>query len=349
MNMEKTGFSQVGSKFGLSPEWHLSSEIGYEEIADLLHQERPYLALQRASRWQRNGESGVLAEVRFESGVCDGHYPGSATIPLVDMGRVMDQAAGLTSNSQGKIPLLKRISKLRAESMEVARPDSSYWIWAFPEKGELITRLYSDTSTSILASIQGWEYDFAVSVDGSEQPRFVATEGAVENVEVKWIEEIDSERIARLIPQAPPFFVLQSAWNGNTSTGADVVKSFSSFKIDHVAGHLDGIHLLGPMHYARSLAQTGMLLAALVGGSENAVPEVVSAKTIWYDTREYFGPEVEVMTTVVCDRKFGRGGLSFVTMNGIVSVRGKAVLGTDSFVYVLLPRATHPATAQMKT
>ena len=110
-------------------------------------------------------------------------------------------------------------------------------------------------------------------------------------------------------------------------------------------GHFGGLTVLGPMHYSRSLAQSGMLLAALVGNVGAVVPEVVSGKTIWYDTREYFAPDAEVVTAVLCDRSFSRGGLSFVTLSGDVTIHGKLVFGTDSFAYILVPRSKHPATA----
>ena len=243
------------------------------------------------------------------------------------------------------IPLLKRISKLRAESMEMADPTSAYWIWVVRERDELVARLYSSRTGKPVATIQGWEYDFSPMPTASREPRFAALVGCAAPTDITWLEQIDQESIKHHIPQTPPFLVLQSARIGRAASGADVVQTVSRFGAAEVSGHIAGVDLLGPMHYSRSLAQTGMLLSAIVGKDRNAVPEVVNAKVIWHDTREYFGPEEEVITTAVCDRNFSRAGHTFVTLSGTVSVRGKHVLGTESFVYVLVPRDQHPATA----
>lgn len=74
------------------------------------------------------------------------------------------------------------------------------------------------------------------------------------------------------------------------------------------------------------------------------MPEVVSGKSIWHDTREYFAPDVEITTTVVCNRVFTRGGSTFVNVHGHVEVQGKAVLATEGFTYILVPTDKHPAT-----
>ena len=314
------------------------------EIAERIGQGRPYLTVRGALICGKDGERETLAEVSFPPETCAGHYPSSPSIPLVDMGRAMDQVAAISLDSRRGIPLLRRISKLRAESMEAAHPDNAYWVWARKEKGELITRLYSSATGSALASIHGWEYDFAASpvVSGSPQfPGLVMSAGADE---IEWSDPIHSDQIGKCIPQTPPFLVLKSGRRGRVSSGAEVVQTISRFEAHHVAGHMCGADLLGPMHYSRSLAQSGMLLAALVGNAGAVVPEVVSAKTIWYDTREYFAPDAEVVTTVICDRNFVRGGNAFVTMTGVVCIHDKPVLGTDSFNYVLIPDAQHPAT-----
>lgn len=314
-----------------------------DEIAARLGQNVPYLAVTDALLWQNDAGNEILAEVTFGAEACVGHYPGSPSIPLVDMGRAMDQAAAISLTGHAGIPLLKRINKLRAESMEVARPDSPYWVSATREKGELITRLYSSASGKMLASIQGWEYDFASAPTASRTPQFTDVVDPLIAAAVEWAAPISYEQIAANIPQTPPFLVLRSGRRGRSASGAEVVQTISRFTADHVAGHLGGLNLLGPMHYSRSLAQSGMLLASLVGNAGKEVPEVVSAKTIWYDTREYFGPESEVVTTVTCDRTFSRGGHSFVTLSGVVCVQGKPVLGTESFNYVLVPSEHHPA------
>jgi hypothetical protein len=343
MNPEQSSLLDTALKLGLPVEGTKQSLLTQVEIASRLGQNAPYLAVRHALLCQKDGEHGLLAEVWFGPETCAGHYPGSPSIPLVDMGRAMDQAAAISFNGHVGVPMLKRISKLRAESMEVARPDSAYWIWATKENGALVTRLYSSVSGKILATIQGWEYVFASAPSASLNPQFAGLTNLPTAVEIEWLTPIQRDQIVKHIPQTPPFLVLQSGRRGRTSAGAEAVQTISRFRVEEVSGHLGGANLLGPMHYARSLAQSGMLLSSLVGNAGTAVPEVVSAKTIWHDTREYFGPEVEIVTTVICDRTFNRGGLSFVTLNGVVSVQGKPVLGTDSFVYVLIPSAQHPS------
>src|SRR5438067_353862 len=67
-----------------------------DQIAARLRQMPPYLVLERALLFLRSGSPlALLAEVRFPTGVCDGHYLGKPCVPLVDMGRAMDQAASL--------------------------------------------------------------------------------------------------------------------------------------------------------------------------------------------------------------------------------------------------------------
>lgn len=343
METEQSFLHNTALKLGLPVEGTQQVVLSEAEISARLGQIPPYLAVHRALVCQKDGEYALLAEVRFGPETCEGHYPGSPSIPLVDMGRAMDQAAAVTLNGHAGIPLLKRIAKLRAESMEIARPENPYWVWVTKEKGEIVSHLYSEVSGKMLATIQGWEYDFAAAPVASQIPQFDGFQNPSAALEIQWAESIPRDQIARLIPQAPPFLVLQSARRGRTSSGAEVVKTISKFGTAEVAGHLAGLTVLGPMHYSRSLAQSGMLLAALVGNAGVVVPEVVSGKTIWYDTREYFAPDAEVVTTVVCDRSFSRGGHSFVTLNGVVCAHGKPVLGTDSFAYILVPLAQHPA------
>jgi len=345
MTPEQISLEEVARKLGLQIDGCELSVLTPNDIATRLRQTPPYLALTRALLCSNGESSALLAEAHFPPEICDGHYPGSPSIPLVDMGRAMDDAAAVWLCRNGHVPLLKRISKLRAESMEVTRPGTPYFIRVSQEKGEVVTKLYSSVTYQPLATIQGWQYDFVSVPEISSAPRFEADAAVQIKTAITWQNEIDQAELLRRIPQSPPFFVLKSAKRGVTATDSHVVRTISRFKIESVSGHFTGLDALGPMHYSRSLAQTGMLMASLCGELQEVVPEVVSAKTIWYDTREYFRPDVEVETIVFHERSFSRGGMSFVTLNGIVLVHGKPVLGTDSFVYVLVPRAQHPATA----
>ena len=345
MTTEQNSLEEVARKLGLPIDGCLLSVLTPTDIAARLRQTPPYLALTRALLCSNGESSELLAEAHFPPEVCDGHYPGSPSIPLVDMGRVMDDAAAVFLCRNGHIPLLKRIAKLRAESMEVAHLDTPYFIRVSQEKGEVVAKLFSSFTYQPLATIQGWQYDFVSAPEISSAPRFAADAAVQIKSTITWLNEIDQTELSRRIPQSPPFFVLKSAKRGVTETGGHVVRTISRFKAEVVSGHFTGLDALGPMHYSRSLAQTGMLMASLCGELQEVVPEVVSAKTIWYDTREYFRPDVEVETLVFHERSFTRGGMSFVTLNGVVLVQGKPVLGTDSFVYVLVPRSQHPATA----
>ena len=154
MNTDQVSLFDAAIKLGLPVEGTQQTLLTEAAIAARLSQNPPYLAVHRALLCQKEGEHGLLAEVWFGPETCVGHYPGSPSIPLVDMGRAMDQAAAITSNGHVGIPLLKRIGKLRAESMEMSRPDNVYWVWATKEKGELVTRLYSSASGKMLATIQ---------------------------------------------------------------------------------------------------------------------------------------------------------------------------------------------------
>src|SRR5262249_11460255 len=162
-------------------------------------------------------------------------------------------------------------------------------------------------------TIQGWQYDFAAKPEASSAPRFEADVAAQIKAPISWQSEIDQAELSRRIPQTPPFFVLKSAKRGVTETVGHVVRTAARFSTEEISGHCTGMDVLGPMHYSRSLAQTGMLMASLFGGAQDVVPEVVSAKTIWHDTREYFSPQTEIETIVFHERSFSRGGMSFVT------------------------------------
>jgi hypothetical protein len=349
MTTEQISLEEAARKLGLQIDGCELSVLTPTNIAARLRQTPPYLALTRALLCSNGESSELLAEAHFPPEICDGHYPGSPSIPLVDMGRAMDEAAAVWLCRNHHVPLLKRISKLRAESMEAARPGTPYFIRVSQEKGEVLTKLFSSVSYQPLATIQGWQYNFVSVPEISSTPRFEADAAVQIKSAITWLNEIDQTELSHRIPQLPPFLVLKSAKLGITETGGHVVSTISGFKTEAVSGHFTGLDALGPMHYSRSLAQTGMLMASLCGELQEVVPEVVSAKAIWYDTREYFRPEVEVETIVFHERSFSRGGLSFVTLNGVVLVHGQTVLGTDSFVYVLVPRAQHPAASQMKT
>ena len=219
MDTEQSSLLNTALKLGLPVEDTKQNVLNETEISERLGQVAPYLALRRALVCQKDGEHSLLAEVRFGPNTCDGHYPGSPSIPLVDMGRAMNQAAAATFNGQTGIPLLRRIAKLRAESMEVAHPDNPYWVWVTKERGEIVSHLYSSASGNMLATIQGWEYDFATMPVVSKTPQFGALQNPLVALEFQWMESFHHDQITKLIPQAPPFLVLQSARRGRTASG----------------------------------------------------------------------------------------------------------------------------------
>jgi hypothetical protein len=223
MKYEDPSMSSTAHRLGIAAtDYRYLSQL---EISDALAQQPPYLSLQEAAVYNQDGmPHDVLAKARFGLEICDGHYPGCPSIPLVDSGRVMDQTTALLAVSRsevarGKIPLLRRVSRLRAESMETLRPDDFYWIWAATNNDRFVTRLYSGAERTLISTIEGWDYDFA------ERPSFgQRVEEVVEphTEDTSWFnceQTLDEESIMDRIPQRPPFLVLNEANVGRTLDG----------------------------------------------------------------------------------------------------------------------------------
>ncbi len=119
MKSEHASLLATAQKLGL-PTGAISEQrsLAKEDIAKRLGQRPPYLAICHGLVCANGEGSDLLVEASFPQEICMGHYPGRPSIPLVDMGRAMAQAAAASLSRSAGIPLLKRISKLRAESRE---------------------------------------------------------------------------------------------------------------------------------------------------------------------------------------------------------------------------------------
>jgi len=338
-------FSETGG-MTLPDRWRRIAVLESGAIEAALGMRYPYLAVRRAAKYQDGEEQAVLAEVRFGAACCDGHYPACPSVPLVDMGRAMDQAAALLLTPSAHPPRLVAIRALRCEAARVAPPEEAYLVLARRSGAEVVARVLTRAGGVGLASIHGWEH----AVDGapplSRVPRFATyTRATDECPEVRWQERLDRAALDRLTPQRPPFRVLEAGRVGADARGAVAVQTVARMQRDQVVGHFAGVDALGPMHYARALAQTGMLVASLVTGSDDGVPEVVGGKGLRHDAREYFAAGSEIVTTAWCERTSRRMGRSFVVVRGRVEVEGKPVLWSDGLTYALVARCEHPATA----
>ncbi len=133
------------------------------EISSIIRHTLPYLLLTHALCGRTSGSSMlfVFARASFSERESDGHYPGFPSLPLTEIGRAMDQTAALFSGytksaGTGKIPLLRRIAKLKGGRTERFDPLNQYWIWASSHNRELRTTLFSGSLSSPPASLEGW-------------------------------------------------------------------------------------------------------------------------------------------------------------------------------------------------
>jgi len=143
-------------------------------------------------------------------------------------------------------------------------------------------------------------------------------------------------------PERRPFWIITRACVGQFADGRRVLRTHARFDATMTAGHFADRTVLGPVHLSRALAQSGMLLTSLAAETSAAVPEVVAIKRLTFDHGSYQAADSDVVTEVICERVFTRGGRQFANVRGSVWVNGAPRLETDQFTYVLIPRAEHP-------
>ena len=314
------------------------------EISSIIRHTPPYLLLTHAL-CGRSGSSllFVFARAFFLERECDGHYPGFPALPLTEIGRAMDQTAALfagyaESANAGKIPLLLRIAKLKGGRIERFDPANPCWIWASTHNGELRTTLYSGSLSSPLASIEGWTYDFKnenefqLSLSESLQmPPDLSGTG------------LDRNEIMKLIPQTPPFLILESATISHEQNGHATISAHAHVHPEMKAGYLGRDAILGPMHCSRALAQSGMVLCTSVLPVSDFIPEVASAYSIWYDTNCYFHKQTDVTVIARIENIISKKRLNMAKVSGSVFCNSRQVYGAESLNYILIPRDEHPA------
>ncbi len=316
--------------------------IDQNQVMRKIKQRPPYLALEAGLLHYQNGRpSALLAKAAFPENICDGHYDAAPTIPLVDSGKAMDQAAAmLAMESRGlngeTIPLLKEISNLKGYAMEVFDPKSDYWIWGDRENGRINTKFFSGKTKNLLAGFGNWQYDF---VDRAELGKRTERRPlATAEIELENAHQIDPEQ---LTVQTAPFFVLERAFTGAAPNGNPKLRAEAHMPHETVAGHIDNHKVMGPMHCCRVLAQAGIVLSKSVSEQPDAVPEVVSSKAAWYDSQFYFSPDEPLFVEVEAARIIRRRGGEMVVVKGAVSVAGRTICRTDNFTYMLIPKDKH--------
>jgi len=349
--------------FGLPLSTQKCELFSQSEIADLVKHVPPYLVLTDALCGYRitddsvigDSQSGypadidacfVFAKACYSEIECDGHYPGCPSLPLTEIARSMDQSATLFAVYSGKIkdknvPLLRRITKLKGGSIEKFDPDSSFWIWVSLQNGEITTKFYISGHQEPIVTISGWSYDVTEVMNvHSSFPLSVPSSDECEDA------EFDREDIMKIIPQAPPFLILDCASVFQDEGGRSTIHSCAHVLPEMVEGHLGKNVILGPMHYSRALAQSGMVLCARVFGSSEFVPEVSSASGLWYDTGHYY----EGMNTIRVEARITRftdkRTIKIAVVSGDVYCCGRKVFGAESMNYIMIPRCQHPATIE---
>jgi 3-hydroxymyristoyl/3-hydroxydecanoyl-(acyl carrier protein) dehydratase len=314
------------------------------EISSIIRHTPPYLLLTHAL-CGRSGSSVlfVFARASFSERECDGHYPGFPSLPLTEIGRAMDQTAALfagyaESAGAGKIPLLRRIAKLKGGRIERFDPINPCWIWASSHNGELRTTLFSGSLSSPLAAIEGWTYDFKSENEfesSLSESRLVPPDLSC--------TELDRNDLMKLIPQAPPFLILESATISKEQNGHATISAHAKVLPEMKAGHLGRDTILGPMHCSRALAQSGMVLCAAVLPLPDFIPEVASAYSIWYDTSCYFQNQSDLTVISRIENVISKKSLNMAKVSGSLFCNGREVYGAESLNYILIPRHEHPA------
>ena len=314
------------------------------EISSIIRHTPPYLVLTHALL----GLSGssllfVFARASFSERECDGHYPGFPSLPLTEIGRAMDQTAALfagyaESAGAGKIPLLRRIAKLKGGRIERFDPINPCWIWASSHNGELRTTLFSGSLLSPLASIEGWTYDF--KTDNEFESSLSESLPVPPGVSCA---ELDRHDLIKLIPQAPPFLILESASISKELNGHATISARAHVLPEMKAGYLGRDTILGPMHCSRALAQSGMVLCTAVLPFPDFIPEVASAYHIWYDTSCYFQNQNNVTVVARIESVISKKSLNMARVSGSLFCNGREIYGAESLNYILIPRHEHPA------
>jgi len=336
----------------LSPAAHLQT-LNVEQITESISQRAPYLLLNSASTLLlEDGRQCIVAETNFPAQICEGHYPGAPTVPLVDMGRAMDQAAALfasqSSDARPGIPLLLGIDRLRAGNVSFCPADVHCVIVAERPASQIDTRkintrMYLVSSNDLIATMDGWKYEFGFPKIASSDSPFKSSAILEKYHPCNKCIDIGLEQIFDLIPQRPPFLVISKATFGMAHDGAPVLHSFASFPDSAVNGHFCDCSVIGPMHNSRCLAQSGMLLSSLVAGTSTGIPEVVQTKTIRCETARYFPSCTTIETFVRCEKVSARGNLTLISVSGVVFIREYQAADTDEFKYVMVPREKHPS------
>lgn len=288
----------------------------------------------------------VLARASYSTADCDGHYPGWPSLPLTEIARSMDQAATLfaaisSQSRKGLVPLLRSISKLKGGSIEWYDANCSYLIWVSVQNSEIVTRFFMDTHQEPIVTISGWSYDYTEEIDvHSAAPDLASTSDECHST------EIDRLGIMDIIPQAPPFLILDHTSVFQDEAGKATVNSCAHVLPSMVKGHLGRNGLLGPMHYSRALAQSGMVLCAEEFGSSSFVPEVASAGGLWYDTGCYCDVMNHIRVEAKIDRRIEKRSIRMAVVSGAVYCCGRKVYGAESLNYIMIPRNQHPATTE---
>ncbi|NTW82737.1 MAG: hypothetical protein HGB36_05140 [Chlorobiaceae bacterium] len=313
------------------------------EISSIIRHGQPYLVLTHAIYGRTNSsESFLFARASFPESDCSGHYPGFPSLPLTEIGRSMDQAAALftslsRSDMSGGIPLLNRITKLKGGSIERYDSAEPCWIWVSNHNSETRTIFYLDSKPSPYATIEGWSYDFISDNDFNS----IISENKKAKKEHA-VSGLDRLEIMKLIPQTPPFLILDSVHISSENNGNANILAQASVLQKMKNGHLGLNTLLGPMHLSRALAQSGMVLCAQALPFSDFIPEVSSAYGIWYDTRSYFQSD-NIIVHARIDKFSSKRLLNMAQVSGSVYCEGREVYGADCLNYILIPREAHPA------
>lgn len=316
------------------------------DISTIIRHTPPYLVLTHAI-CGRSGSSAlfVFARASFSERECNGHYPGFPSLPLTEIGRAMDQAAALfagyaasESAVSGKLPLLRRIARLKGGRIEKFDPVNPCWIWASKHNGELRTTLFSGSQSIPLASIEGWTYDF------KDEREFQSTlsEAILMPPDIS-DNELDRSEIMKLIPQTPPFLILESASITHAQNGDAMISAHARVLPEMKAGYLGQQEILGPMHCSRALAQSGMVLCAAALPFSDFIPEVASAYSIWYDTSCYFKNQNDVRVNARIENVISKQSLKMARVSGSLLCNGREIYGAESLNYILIPHRDHPA------
>jgi hypothetical protein len=206
-----------GQRLGLSVAAEKHLFLDQLDISEALHQTPPYLAIvQAVVGISRSSPQFIFARAAFPNDVCIGHYPQYPSLPLIDIGRAMDQSAALLATYlqgavNGKVPLLRQVARIKGGRIEKFAPSTAYWIWVSSSTDCISVTFFSSESIEPLATTSGWSYEFC---DLSSFPNRISptvTTSTENDHAFIGADKLDSAAISKRIPQAPPFLILQSA------------------------------------------------------------------------------------------------------------------------------------------